>query len=156
MVAGWVIIVLICIGKSLMVWNAGISNKTEKVGWRYWVVYGFHELSIASLLYMHFYLFEFFYFSKVSPCFSIQAFNGIEPYFDSILYLFLSKCKIIQITSKAIWPRFSQLCVSFLCFYSEVLYTTLHSLVTMLKISLGYSLSSSESYHSVPFLLSAE
>lgn len=95
MVAGWVYILLLIIVKALMIWNAGIGNKTEKEGWRYWFIYGFHEVAIASLLYAHFYLFEFFYFCKVSPCFSISPFSGVEPYFDSILYLFLSTCYLI-------------------------------------------------------------
>lgn len=90
MVAGWIFILVVIIVKSLMVWNAGIGNKTEKDNWRYWVIYGYHELAMASVLYAHFYLFEFFYFCKVTPCFSISPFNGVEPYFDSILYLFLS------------------------------------------------------------------
>lgn len=94
MVAGWVYIALVLIAKGMLIWNAGISNKTQKDGWRYWVIYAIEELSVACLLYTHFYLFEFFYFCKVSPCFSIQSFNGIEPYFDSILYLFLSNYSI--------------------------------------------------------------
>ena len=54
------------------------------------MVYVFHELSLASLLYAHFFIYQFFYFASGTPCFSIQAFAGIEPYFDSSLYLFLS------------------------------------------------------------------
>lgn len=91
MISGWAFIVLVCLVKGFMIWNAGISNKTEKSDWRYWFIYGFAELGLAALLYAHFYLYEFFYFSKVTPCFAIDSYNGIEPYFDSILYLFLSK-----------------------------------------------------------------
>jgi hypothetical protein len=91
MISGWVFIVLVLLIKGIMIWNAGIGNKTDKSNWRYWFIYGFAELSIAALLYAHFFLYEFFYFSGVTPCFSIDSYNGIEPYFDSILYLFLSR-----------------------------------------------------------------
>lgn len=110
MVAGWIYILLVIVVKSIMIWNAGLSNKTEKDGWRYWFIYGFHELALATLLYAHFYLFEFFYFCKVSPCFSILPFNGVEPYFDSILYLFLSTSLFMQPIFRATSPRSLRRC----------------------------------------------
>ena len=47
-------------------------------------------MSLASLLYAHFFIYQFFYFASGTPCFSFKSFEGIEPYFDSSLYLFLS------------------------------------------------------------------
>jgi hypothetical protein len=46
-------------------------------------------LSLASLLFSHFYIYQFFYFASGTPCFSIKSYTGIEPFFDSSLYLFL-------------------------------------------------------------------
>jgi len=52
-------------------------------------VYGFHELTFAALLFAHFFIYEFFYFAGATPCLSIANFKGLEPFFDSSLYLFL-------------------------------------------------------------------
>jgi len=41
------------------------------------------------LLFTHFFIFQFFYFASGTPCFSIKSYTGIEPFFDSSLYLFL-------------------------------------------------------------------
>jgi hypothetical protein len=40
-------------------------------------------------LFTHFYIYQFFYFSLAQPCFGIENFSGIEPFFDSSLYIFL-------------------------------------------------------------------
>ena len=80
---------LICIVKGISIWKGGISNRPHRNLTKYWVVYIFHELSLAAILFAHFYIFEFFYFSGGSPCLSIENFSGVEPFFDSSLYLFL-------------------------------------------------------------------
>ena len=90
LLTGWLAAALICLTKALSIWKGGISNRPSKNLGKYLLVYGFHELSLASLLYAHFFIYQFFYFAAGTPCFSIQAFKGLEPYFDSSLYLFLS------------------------------------------------------------------
>jgi hypothetical protein len=88
-VTGWVMCAIICVTKAVSIWKGGISNKPIKSVAKYYVIYAFHELSLASLLYSHFYIFQFFYFASGTPCFSIKTYTGIEPFFDSSLYLFL-------------------------------------------------------------------
>lgn len=90
LLTGWLGIVLICVTKAVSIWKGGISNRPSKSLGKYMFIYAFHELSLASLLYAHFFIWQFFYFASGTPCFSIKAFSGIEPYFDSSLYLFLS------------------------------------------------------------------
>ena len=90
LLTGWLAIILICVTKAISIWKGGISNRPSKNLGKYFVVYAFHELSLASLLYAHFFVYQFFYFASGTPCFSLQTFTGIEPYFDSSLYLFLS------------------------------------------------------------------
>jgi hypothetical protein len=34
-------------------------------------------MSLAALLFAHFYIFQFFYFSKAEPCLGITNFDGI-------------------------------------------------------------------------------
>lgn len=81
---------IICVTKAVSIWKGGISNRPHKnQGW-YWAIYAFHELSLAALLFSHFFIFQFFYFSGASPCLSIENFENHEPLFDSSLYLFLS------------------------------------------------------------------
>lgn len=87
---GWAAAFVICAIKALTIWRGGISNRPRKPSKRYWAVYIFQELSLASLLFAHFFIYQFFYFSGISPCFSIEDHNGVEPFFDSSLYLFLS------------------------------------------------------------------
>lgn len=41
------------------------------------------------MLFAHFYIFEFFYFAGATPCLSITSFTGLQPIFDSSLFLFL-------------------------------------------------------------------
>jgi hypothetical protein len=89
LLTGWVTCILICTTKAISIWKGGISNKPPKSGMKYFVVYGFHELSLAALLFSHFYIYQFFYFASGTPCFSIKTYTGIEPFFDSSLYLFL-------------------------------------------------------------------
>lgn len=86
---GWVGVAVICVIKGLSVWKGGIANRPRRNNKRFWVVYAFQELSLASLLFAHFFIFQFFYFSGISPCFSIEDYSGVEPLFDSSLYLFL-------------------------------------------------------------------
>ena len=45
---------------------------------------------MASLLFAHFFIYNFFYYADSSPCLNIENFDGLEPYFDSSLYLMLS------------------------------------------------------------------
>ncbi len=82
--------IIICVIKGLSIWKGGIANRPRKGNKKFWIIYAFHELSIASLLFAHFFIYQFFYFSGISPCFFIESFNGVEPMFDSSLYLFLS------------------------------------------------------------------
>lgn len=89
LLTGWITALLICVTKAISIWKGGISNRPTKNGGKYLIVYGFHELSLASLLFAHFYIYQFFYFASGSPCFSIQSYTGIDPFFDSSLYLFL-------------------------------------------------------------------
>ena len=91
LISGWIAFFLICTIKVISIWKGGLSNRPKKGLFKYMVVYGFHELSLASLLFAHFYIFEFFYFAGASPCFSIQSYDGTQPLFDSSLYLFLMK-----------------------------------------------------------------
>ncbi len=90
LLTGWLAIILICVTKCISIWKGGISNRPTKNVAKYLVVYVFHELSIASLLFAHFFIYQFFYFASGTPCFSIRSYSGIEPFFDSSLYLFLS------------------------------------------------------------------
>lgn len=89
LLTGWLGIILICVTKAISIWRGGISNRPTKSVGKYMVIYIFHELSLASLLFAHFYIYQFFYFAGGKPCFSIQSYTGIEPFFDSSLYLFL-------------------------------------------------------------------
>lgn len=90
LLTGWLMIILICVTKAISIWKGGISNRPSKNIGKYFVVYSFHELSLAALLYAHFFIYQFFYFASGTPCFSIKSYGGIEPFFDSSLYLFLS------------------------------------------------------------------
>ena len=89
LLTGWLVIILICATKAISIWKGGISNRPTKNMGKYMVIYAFHELSLASLLFAHFYIYQFFYFAGGKPCFSIKSYTGIEPFFDSSLYLFL-------------------------------------------------------------------
>lgn len=89
LLTGWMLCAIICVTKAVSIWKGGISNRPSKNAGRYYVVYGFHELSLAALLYSHFYVYQFFYFSKATPCFGIAHYTGVEPFFDGSLYLFL-------------------------------------------------------------------
>jgi hypothetical protein len=60
---GWIAAIVICVTKAISLWKGGISNQPGKNMPKYWIVYGFHELSLAALLFAHFYIFQFFYFS---------------------------------------------------------------------------------------------
>lgn len=88
-VTGWGTAFLICAIKGISIWKGGISNRPNKKQARYWIIYAFHELSLAALLFAHFFIFEFFYFSGANPCLSISSFTGLQPLFDSSLFLFL-------------------------------------------------------------------
>ena len=62
---GWIAVVIICVTKSISIWKGGIGNSQNvKNKNKYWLAYTFHELSLAALLFAHFYLFQFFYFSQ--------------------------------------------------------------------------------------------
>jgi len=62
---GWIGVLIICITKSISVWKGGIGNSQNiKNKQRYWLAYGFYEISLAALLFTHFYVFQFFYFSQ--------------------------------------------------------------------------------------------
>jgi hypothetical protein len=89
LLTGWAACILICVTKAISIWKGGISNKPNKGAFKYFVIYGFHELSLAALLFSHFFIYQFFYFASGTPCFSIKSYTGIEPFFDSSLYLFL-------------------------------------------------------------------
>lgn len=89
LLTGWAFCIIICVTKAVSIWKGGISNKPNKGTFKYYAVYAFHELSLASLLFSHFYIYQFFYFASGTPCFSIKTYTGIEPFFDSSLYLFL-------------------------------------------------------------------
>lgn len=90
LLTGWLTAIIICVIKAFSIWKGGISNRPHKNLCKYWVVYAFHELSLAALLFSHFYIYQFFYFSGATPCLSINNFTDLEPFFDSTLYLFLS------------------------------------------------------------------
>lgn len=87
---GWAAALAICVIKGLSIWRGGISNRPRKHNRRFWVVYVFQELSLASLLFAHFFIFQFFYFAGISPCFYVESYYGVDPMFDSSLYLFMS------------------------------------------------------------------
>ena len=89
LLTGWVTCILICVVKCVSIWKGGLSNRPTKNIGKYFVVYAFHELSLAALLFAHFYIYQFFYFAGATPCLSITNYDGIEPFFDSTLYLFL-------------------------------------------------------------------
>lgn len=90
LMTGWVMCLVICVTKGVSMWRGGLSNRPERGLVKYLVVYGFHELSFAALLFAHFYIYQFFYFGLATPCLGITNFLGLEPLFDSSLYLFLS------------------------------------------------------------------
>lgn len=90
LLTGWLTAIMICVTKALSIWRGGISNRPPKNQGKYWGIYAFHELTLAALLFAHFYIYQFFYFAGATPCFSIDNFTGLEPFFDSSLYLFLS------------------------------------------------------------------
>ena len=90
LLTGWLTAIMICVTKAISIWKGGISNRPLKGKARYWAIYGFHELTLASLLFAHFYIYQFFYFASAEPCLAIDNFTGLEPFFDSSLYLFLS------------------------------------------------------------------
>ena len=87
--AGWATALVICVIKRISIWKGGISNRPIKKQGRFWASYSFHELTLAALLFSHFYIFEFFYFSGATPCLNITTFTGLQPLFDSSLFLFL-------------------------------------------------------------------
>lgn len=87
--AGWATALVICVIKGVSIWKGGISNRPIKKQGRFWASYSFHELTLAALLFSHFYIFEFFYFSGATPCLNISTFTGLQPLFDSSLFLFL-------------------------------------------------------------------
>lgn len=72
LLTGWLAIILICVTKSISIWKGGISNRPTKGIGKYLIIYAFHELSLASLLFAHFYIYQFFYFASGTPCFSIK------------------------------------------------------------------------------------
>ena len=90
LLCGWLTYILICVTKFISIWKGGISNRPHRGLCKFWVVYIFHELSLAAILFAHFFIFQFFYFAGSEPCLSVENFSGIEPFFDSTLYLFLS------------------------------------------------------------------
>lgn len=90
LLTGWLTLIVICVIKAVSIWRGGISNRPAINQTRYWVSYVFYELTLASLLFAHFYIYQFFYFAGATPCLSIANFQGLEPFFDSSLYLFLS------------------------------------------------------------------
>ena len=90
LLTGWLTALIICVVKAISIWRGGISNRPNKDLCQYWLIYGFHELSLAALLFSHFYVYQFFYFSGANPCLSINNYSNLEPFFDSTLYLFLS------------------------------------------------------------------
>jgi hypothetical protein len=77
LLSGWLVCIIICVLKAVSIWKGGLSNRPSKSAGKYMVIYGFHELSLAALLYSHFYIFQFFYFAVGSPCFGIKSYNGI-------------------------------------------------------------------------------
>ena len=89
MLLGWIACIILCVTKAVSIWKGGLSNKPSKNVGKYILIYSFHELSLASLLFSHFFIFDFFYFSTATPCLGITSFNGQDPFFDSSLYLFL-------------------------------------------------------------------
>lgn len=86
---GWALALVICTVKAISIWKGGISNRPLKKQGRFWASYVFHELTLASLLFAHFYVFQFFYFSGATPCLNLHSFSGLQPLFDSSLFLFL-------------------------------------------------------------------
>lgn len=77
LLCGWLVCILICVTKAISIWKGGISNRPHKNLAKYWIVYAFHELSLAAILFAHFFLFQFFYFSGATPCFSVENYSGI-------------------------------------------------------------------------------
>lgn len=61
----------------------------ERSSWKVWVAWAFNELAFAAVLFAHFYIFGFQYFAGASPCLKIASLGGVEPFFDSALYLIL-------------------------------------------------------------------
>lgn len=90
LLTGWLTAAIICVTKAISIWKGGISHRPKTDQCKYWISYAFYELTIASILFAHFYLYEFFYFATAAPCLSVSNFQGLEPFFDSSLYLFLS------------------------------------------------------------------
>ncbi len=75
LITGWATMAIICVTKAISMWKGGISNRPDKSKQiRHWITYAFHELTIAALLFAHFYIYEFFYFAGATPCLSIKNF----------------------------------------------------------------------------------
>ncbi len=77
LLTGWLTLIVICVIKAVSIWRGGISNRPATNQTRYWVSYVFYELTLASLLFAHFYIYQFFYFAGATPCLSIANFEGL-------------------------------------------------------------------------------
>lgn len=74
---GWVVAIAICVTKGISIWKGGISNIPDENLGRFVLVYSFYELTMAALLFAHFYIYEFFYFGSAKPCLGITNFVGL-------------------------------------------------------------------------------
>jgi hypothetical protein len=77
LITGWITMGIICVIKGISMWKGGVSNRPDKSQTRHWITYAFHELTLAALLFAHFYIYEFFYFAGATPCLSIANFKGL-------------------------------------------------------------------------------
>lgn len=57
LLTGWLTLIVICICKAVSMWKGGISNRPAINQTMYWISYGFFELTMASLLFAHFYIY---------------------------------------------------------------------------------------------------
>ena len=57
LLTGWLMLIVICATKAISLWKGGISNRPENNQTRHWITYAFYELTLASLLFAHFYIY---------------------------------------------------------------------------------------------------
>ena len=57
LLTGWLTLIVICVSKAVSMWKGGISNRPAINQTMYWISYVFFELTMASLLFAHFYIY---------------------------------------------------------------------------------------------------
>jgi hypothetical protein len=90
--SGFIVLVGILALRGLMAYRTNFWTfyRSGDTTWKVWLAYAFNELAFSSVLYAHYYIYSFQYFAGLSPCLKMSSFAGVEPFFDSSLYLILN------------------------------------------------------------------